>query len=338
MAVVDLLGQITKSVNSLVKLDPTWADQQQMVDDLTYRIQDLAGFVRDYSESIDFNPARLQEIEERLVLIFNLKRKYGSSIEEILAFGRKAETELEAISHNEERIEQLREIEEELRHEIGQQALALSQARRDASQSLAEGVIVQLADLRMEKSEFSVDLRWVEAADGVYVDSGKDGLKTLACDETGIDQVEFLISPNPGEPLKPLTKVASGGETSRVMLALKTVLATADETPTLIFDEIDQGIGGRVGGVVGQKLWGLAHNGKHQVLVVTHLPQIAGYAECHYHVEKQMSKDRTQTGIRILANEERVDELAQMLGSLSDSTRQSAREIIDEAAIAKIDN
>jgi DNA repair protein RecN (Recombination protein N) len=334
-SIVDSLGQAVRIVNNLAKLDPTWAEQRQMVDNLVYQVEDLATFVRDYNESIDFNPTRLQEIEERLNLIFSLKRKYGNSVEEIIDFGRRARAELENISHSEERIETLRETEEELRHKIGRLALDLSQARRQAAKALADDVMAQLADLGMEKADFTIEFNWAEAADGVYVDTGEEGVLSLACDERGIDRVEFLIAPNPGEALKPLVKVASGGETSRIMLALKTVLVTADETPTLIFDEIDQGIGGRVGGKVGQKLWGLSHGGKHQVLCVTHLPQIAGYAEAHYHVTKQVVGERTQTGIRTLAGDDRIDELAQMLGTLSDSTRQSAREILSEGAAVK---
>ena len=336
-SVADMLGQVSKLANSLAKLDQTWAEKREMVENLTYQVEDLAGFVRDYSESIDFNPSRLQEIEERLGLIFSLKRKYGNSVEEVIAFGRKAEAELENISHNEEHIERLREEEEKLRRAIGKQALALSQARKKAAKTLAGEAVTQLADLNMEKADFSVDMQWVETPDGVYVDTGgRDGLKTVACDEQGIDRIEFLISPNPGEGLKPLAKVASGGETSRIMLALKTVLATADEAPILIFDEIDQGIGGRIGGKVGQKLWGLTHNGNHQVLCVTHLPQIAGYAEQHYHVTKQIADGRTQTEVNTLSGNRQVDELAQMLGALSNSTRQSAREILDAAAALKV--
>lgn len=334
-SITDLLGQVAKAVSNLAKLDPTWAEQRQMVDTLTYQIEDLATFVRDYNDSIDFNPGRLQEIEERLSLIFMLKRKYGSTVEEIIEFGSRAEAELESISHNEERIEELREVEESLRHEIGRQALALSRARRQAAEKLSAEVVTQLADLRMERANLNVDIRWSEAPDGVYVETGEGEVKTVACDESGIDRVEFLISPNPGEPLKPLIKIASGGETSRIMLGLKTVLATADETPTLIFDEIDQGIGGRIGGIVGNKLWGLAHRGNHQVLCVTHLPQIAGYAECHYHVDKYVADNRTHTSVRTLSGDEQVDELAQMLGGLSESTRESARELLTEATTTK---
>jgi DNA repair protein RecN (Recombination protein N) len=335
-SVLDSLGQVARLVSNLSKMDQTWTEQHQMIENLTYQVEDLASFIRDYSEGIDFSPARLQEIEERLGLIFSLKRKYGSTVEEIIEFGRRAEVELETITHNEEHIGLLREQETALRHKIGRQAASLSEKRRQAAHSLASQVEGQLADLRMEKAEFKIDIQWAESPDGVFVEFGNEDFRSVACDEQGIDRVEFKISPNPGEPAKPLAKIASGGETSRIMLALKTVLATADETPTLIFDEIDQGIGGRIGGKVGHKLWGLTHNGGHQVLCVTHLPQIAGYAELHYHVDKQIANDRTQTNVRTLANDEQVDELAQMLGALSKSTRDSARDILSEAAAAKV--
>jgi DNA repair protein RecN (Recombination protein N) len=334
LAAIDLLGQTSRLIDNLVKLDSSLAEQSQLIDGLADQVQDLAGTLRDYSESIDFDPARLQEIEERLSLIFNLKRKYGQTVEEVIAFGERAQAELETISHSEERIEELREAEEELRHKIGTMALALSQARHQAGQTLAKGVLTQLADLGMEEADFAVEIKWADGPDGVYVET-EDGLQTLACDERGIDRVEFLITPNPGEPLKPLVKVASGGETSRIMLALKTVLAVADETPTLIFDEIDQGIGGRVGGVVGRKLWKLASRGDHQALCVTHLPQNAGYADIHYHVTKHVTEGRTQTNVGSLAGDDQVSELAQMLGALSDSTLESAREILGEAATVK---
>jgi DNA repair protein RecN (Recombination protein N) len=334
-AVTDLLGQAARVAGNLAKVDETWQQQSQLVDELLYQLEDLGSTVRDYSESIDFNPIRLQEVEERLGLIYNLKRKYGNSIAEIILFGEKAQAELDTLSHSEERIQELQQQEEALRHKIGQLALALSQARRQAGQTLADGIIAQLADLGMAQADFAVEISWADDPDGVYVAIGDEQVRALACDERGIDRVEFLISPNPGETLKPLVKVASGGETSRIMLALKTVLAVADETPTLIFDEIDQGIGGRVGGVVGRKLWGLAHEGEHQVLCVTHLPQIAGYGDAHYHVAKQVEDQRTKTGVRTLAGDERVEELAQMLGTPSDSTRQSAREILSQAAASQ---
>lgn len=331
----DLLGQAARLAGNLARLDDTWTGHLQTVNDLVYQLEDLGATVRDYSENIDFNPARLQEVEERLGLIYNLKRKYGNSIEEIIEFGQKAQAELDTLSHSEERIETLREQEEELRHRVGQLALELSAARRNAAGVLSANVMAQLADLGMEQAEFAVDITWADDPEGVYIQTEQGDTRTLACDERGIDRIEFLIAPNPGEPLKPLVKIASGGETSRIMLALKTSLAAVDDTPTLIFDEIDQGIGGRVGGVVGLKLWELAHRGGHQVLCVTHLPQIAGYADAHYHVAKVVAGERTQTGVSQLAGEARVEELAQMLGAPSDSTRQSAREILSHAAAAQ---
>jgi DNA repair protein RecN (Recombination protein N) len=269
-------------------------------------------------------------VEERLSLIYGLKRKYGNSIDEILAFGERAQSELESITHSEERIEELREEQEALRHSIGRMAAELSQARQAAGELLASEVEAQLGDLGMEGARFAADLTWQEDPEGVYI-----GERILACDERGVDRTEFLIAPNIGEGLKPLVKVASGGETSRLMLALKTVLSTADETPTLIFDEIDQGIGGRIGGVVGRKLWGLtrADGLQHQVLCVTHLPQIAGYADAHFQVEKGINEQRTTTRVRVLNVDDRVEELAVMLGTPSDGTRRSAQEILEEALV-----
>ncbi len=331
----DLLGQVSRLFSQLTKLDYTIAEKTELMDNLNYQVEELAEFMRNYNEAIDFSPNRLQEVEERIHLIFNLKRKYGNSIAEILEFAEKANLELENISHSEERIIELRQIDERLRHEIGRLGLALSKERQRAGQDLAQGIVNHLADLGMEHTQFVVDVQWKDDTMGAYVTEGL-AVKTVAFDERGLDRIEFLISPNPGEPLKPLAKIASGGETSRLMLALKTVLASADDTPTLIFDEIDQGIGGRIGSVVGRKLWQLSDQGNHQVLCVTHLPQIAGYADAHYHVSKQIIGERTHTTVRILRNDEQVKELAYMLGTLSDNTLASAREILSEAAGVKV--
>jgi DNA repair protein RecN (Recombination protein N) len=332
MPAADLLGQVERALNQLAKIDPSLEEQVGLAESLTIQVGELARTLHDYQESVEFSPTRLSQVEERLSLIYSLKHKYGHSIEEVMAFGELAQAELDSISHSEERIEELREEEEKLRHIIGSMAADLSQARREAGEQLASEVEMQLGDLSMEGARFAADIAWTEDPNGVYV-----GEQTLACDERGIDRIEFLIAPNVGEGLKPLVKVASGGETSRLMLALKTVLSTADETPTLIFDEIDQGIGGRVGSVVGRKLWGLTQaNGlAHQVLCVTHLPQIAGYADSHFHVEKGVSRQRTTTRVRVLKKTDRLEELAIMLGTPSDGTRRSAQEILEEAATVR---
>ncbi len=322
----DLLGEMARALSSLLRIDDSTQEISDLAESIVYQLEDLAGQLQTYAEGIEFSPERLQEVEERLGLIYLLKRKYGDSIEEILAFGKQAQAELDSISHSEERIEKLQARETELRRELGVLAAELSAARREAGDTLARGVETELQALGMARTQFFVNLERTPAEDGVFV-----GDETFACDETGIDRVEFLIAPNPGEPLKPMVKIASGGETSRLMLALKTVLARADDTPTLIFDEIDQGIGGRIGGVVGKKLSGLAHNTDHQVLCITHLPQIAAFGDTHFHVRK-MVNDRTTTTVTPLTGEARVEELAQMLGTLSDTTRQSAREMLADAA------
>ncbi len=334
-SVVDLLGQANRVFNQLIKLDDSIANQLDLFESIADQVEQLGEFLRDYNEEIEFQPRRLQEVEERLALIFSLKRKYGDSIEEILAYGEEARAKLDSISHSEERIEALQKQAETLRHSIGKLAMQLSAARRKAGAEMSQTIVRELADLGMPHTQFAVDVQWKDDPNGVYVVDFDKKPRTVAFDDKGIDRVEFLISPNPGEALKPLIKVASGGETSRVMLALKTALASADDTPTLIFDEIDQGIGGRVGGVVGQKLWQLSSNGRHQVLCVTHLPQIAGFADLHYHVRKRVVKQRTMTGVEQLTNEQQVDELAQMLGTLSDTTRASAREILSQATMVK---
>ncbi|HET89302.1 MAG TPA: DNA repair protein RecN [Chloroflexi bacterium] len=362
-AVMDLLGVTLRALEGLARIDSTLEPQVQMAESATYQIEELCRILREYQEQIEYNPQRLQTVEERLVLIRRLQRKYGSTIPDVLAYAEQAALELNSITHSEERITQLQEEEKQLLTQLGQLAVELSQQRREAARQLAAGVETELADLRMEGARFGVQFEWREDPTGAPVDALAPDLWTcvssvdlgqpdaspsppgpsrrIAFDATGIDHVEFLIAPNPGEPLKPLVKIASGGETSRLMLALKTVLSRADETPTLVFDEIDQGIGGRVGGTVGAKLWGLAaetqpENLRHQVLCVTHLPQLAGFGDAHFHVEKQVeqtiSGQRTVTRVRRLAGDAQVKELAHMMGGNSEAARRSAEEILEQVA------
>jgi DNA repair protein RecN (Recombination protein N) len=267
-------------------------------------------------------------VEDRFALLHSLQRKYGDSIEEVLAYAERARQELDVIEHSEERIAELEAEEERLLREIGRVGAELSQRRREAGERLAAGIEAELEALSMARARFGVDLAWRKVEDGAYVEGQR-----VAFDSTGLDRVEFLVAPNVGEPLKPLVRIASGGETSRLMLALKTVLAQADRTPTLIFDEIDAGIGGRVGSVVGRKLWGLTvgDGGKvrdHQVLCVTHLPQLASYGDWHFRVQKGIVGERTVTDVQSLAGEAREQELAGMLGTVTDRTQASAREML----------
>jgi DNA repair protein RecN (Recombination protein N) len=329
---IDLLSQAVHSLTDLEKIDPTLKEQRQVAEEASYQLEDLARSLRAYRDSIEFNPARLRQVEERLDLIYSLKRKYGDSIAEILAFGEAAQRELDGITHSEERVEELRTREAELLRQIGAWAARLSAQRRATGEQLGKAIEAELKDLGMEGARFGVAIEQKEAEDGAWV-----GDRRYAFDTSGIDRVEFLIAPNVGEPLKSLIKIASGGETSRLMLALKTVLTAADRTPTLIFDEIDAGIGGRAGGVVGQKLWSLTTaispgDTGHQVLCVTHLPQLAGYGDVHFKVDKGVVGERTLTMVQQLTDEERVEELASMLGTATKVTRRSAQELLERVS------
>jgi DNA repair protein RecN (Recombination protein N) len=325
----DLLGQAVESVEELAQIDPSLMDLHEEAQALLEQVSDMARRLRLYGEQVESNPSRLDEVEERLALIKGLKRKYGETIEAMLQFASQARQELDSITHAEARLQQLQAARQEQLVRIGQLGQTLSSERRQAAKQLAEAVERQLTDLQMSGAEFEVELKWQPDPNGAPVESD-----TVRFGPKGLDQVEFLVAPNPGEGLKPLVKIASGGETSRLMLALKGVLATADETPTLIFDEIDQGIGGRVGAVVGQKLWSLAQN--HQVLCITHLPQLAAFGDRQFKVMKQVTGNRTETGVIQLDLEARVAELAVMLGGESDPNLTSAQALLDQAEAAKV--
>lgn len=326
----DRLGQAAVALSRLVKIDSTMAEPAALAESLSVQAEELARTLRHYRESVEFSPARLNEVETRLQVLNTLKRKYGGSIEAVLAWAEKAQTELDTITHSEARVEALRAEEDALLHEVGAMAEKLTAARVTAAEALAAQVVAELDALRMGQTQFEVSIVQQEDPDGAYV-----GERRLAFDATGVDQVEFLVSANPGEPLRPLAKVASGGEASRLMLALKTVLSRADQTPTLIFDEIDQGIGGRIGAVVGEKLWSLTAG--HQVLVITHLAQLASFGDAHFRAHKQAQKGRTITTVEVLDGAARVAEIMAMLGAETESAHQNAAELLEMAERVKED-
>jgi DNA repair protein RecN (Recombination protein N) len=330
LSAVDQLNQVAVLLGKLVAIDPDLKAEADLAETLSTQVQELVFAISNYVDEVEYEPGRLDEVEERLELILSLQRRLGvASLDAILAYAKKATAELETLENSEERLAELQAQEEKLLHSVGEVGVRISQLRQAAGAKLAKAIVTELGDLRMGKAVFEVSVLHHDDSNGCYV-----GERRLKFDEMGIDDVEFMMSANPGEPLRPLAKVASGGEAARIMLALKRVLTQADQTPTLIFDEIDQGIGGRVGSVVGEKLWGLT--GQHQVLVVTHLAQLAGFADRHYRVEKRVEGKRTVTMITPLLDEdERVIELAAMLGTSGDSGRQSARELIFEAQTHK---
>ena len=320
--ITELLGQVVEALHGLSRIDSTTEELYGQAKSDLASLQDLALELQNYTESIEFNPRLLDRIEERIDLLNRLKRKYGSTIEAVIEFCEKARIELDSITHAEERLEELADEEQTLLTELSGKAGLLNEQRRGAASELGRLVENELNDLRMENARFAVEIGTRPDEAGLFLPNGS----RVAFDSKGYDQVEFLVETNPGEGFKPLVKVASGGETSRLMLALKNVLAKADRVPTLIFDEIDQGIGGRVGMVVGEKLWTLSR--QHQVMCITHLPQLAAYGDQHYKVTKQVQDGRTLTAVVPQVGRDRRDELAQMLGPVGEGTLQSVDEIL----------
>jgi DNA repair protein RecN (Recombination protein N) len=331
---LDQLSDAQHSLNELVRLDKNMAEYADSLAEAIYQLEDVASSISSYEADIEDNPRRLAEIEERLDLISKFKRKYGATVEDILKHAAANQAELEKIVNRDKMIYKLQKQDGQFRRNIGTLAQKLSQRRYEAAQRLARAMEEQLNDLNMRRARFQVAIEQIADQQGVPASINGQAETFYACDQTGIDRVQFLIAPNPGEPFKPLTKIASGGETSRLMLALKTILARADTTPTLIFDEIDSGISGRSGQAVGEKLWQLTRD--HQVICVTHLPQIASFANTHYNVSKQIFDNRTVTIVNELRPEQRARELAHIMGgNVTELSIKSAQEMLDRTNLWK---
>jgi DNA repair protein RecN (Recombination protein N) len=334
---LDLLGVALREMEALVQLDPTLVPQRELLGSVSDQVEDLSHALRVYRDGLDLDPRRLREVEERLIRIRELERKYGPTVEEVLAARERAEEEMAGLSQSEVQLEGLREEEEALLRELGELAGRLSASRQEAAERLGQAIEETMADLNMEGTTFAVQISREQDPSGLWVEgelpfpSGR-----YAFQDTGIDQVEFFISPNPGEEPRPLVRVASGGESSRLLLAVKSILSQADATPVLIFDEIDAGVGGRSGHVVGEKLWELARH--HQVICITHLPQIAAYADVHFSIGKVVQDGRTLTQVAHLEGRGLVEELAVMLGgpNVSAAHRESARQIWEQARQRRI--
>lgn len=331
---LDQLRVAQRSISELARLDSNLQEYENSLSEAVYALEDVAANVSSYEADIEDDPRRLADIEERLDLIARLKRKYGVTVEEILQHMVEDQAELDSIINRDEIIARLQQQDNQIRRDIGIIAQQLSTRRQESAQHLSTSMEEQLDDLNMKRARFSVEIVQVPDAQGVPASIDGQPEQYYTCDLTGIDRVQFLIAPNPGEPFKPLTKIASGGETSRLMLALKTILTSADATPTLIFDEIDAGISGRSGQIVGEKLWMLTRN--HQVICVTHLPQIAAFADTHYNVNKQIFDNRTMTLVNELRPEQRVREIAQIMGgSVTDFSMKSAEEMLARSYLWK---
>ena len=324
-AATDLIGQAAQALAALAKIDAGQSDLANQAEVMLDTLSDVIHELRNYLEEIEFNPKRLEDVEERLDLIHSLTRKYGGNIPAVISYGTDSKKQLETITGAADRIAELEMQEAKMLEKLSKQGNTLSEKRKSAATTMGKGIEIELDDLRMASAQFGVDFQTKPDPNGIPL---ADGTR-IAFDQNGIDRVEFLVAPNPGEGLKPLAKIASGGETSRLMLGLKNVMARADEVPSLIFDEIDQGIGGRVGMVVGHKLWNLSRS--HQVFCVTHLPQLAVFGDQHYQVQKLVDKGRTLTRVEPLEGEARLLELSQMLGEVGEGTLRSAHELLQTA-------
>ena len=300
---------------------------------------DLRRALRVYRDGLEEDPERLEAVSLRLDRIARLRRKYGERLEDVLTYGENAGRRLAELASSEQSVEALSARERELSARIAESALALSLARRATAGALVRAIARELEGLRMGGAMLSVGFACEDDPVGVVVplpdyevvitdrDGPDDGEgHARAFSESGVDRVEFLASFNHGESPRPLAAVASGGETSRFLLALTTVLGTAAEPRVVVFDEVDEGVGGRAGSLVGDALARLA--GRHQVLCITHLPQVAAFAGRHYVVTKQTDGDRSWSDIREVVGEERVEELAAMLGTVSEATRAAARDLL----------
>ena len=297
------LGSIRKArsvMSHIAEIDQSLSEAGGRLESAFFELEDIADTVRDYASNMAFDPGRLEECETRLAQIHKLEKKYGATVAEVIQYAEQAKEEIERLSDADAHREELsRRISEE-EQELYRSAQELSKERKAAATTLQGGIEEILKTLAMSKAEFSVQVEQKQSSRGRPV-----------CGPTGIDKVAFMISPNPGEPLKPLTSIASGGEISRVMLAIKSVLAASDTVSTLVFDEIDTGVGGEVAVAIGDHLSGLA--GHTQVLAITHLASIAARADRHVRIEKHLSETRTVVGAQALVEEERVEEIARML-------------------------
>jgi len=326
----DLVAQAILALRHSVDPIGALSTHVDVLEESAAKLSEAARDIRAYAETVEGNPTRLQEVEDRLETVRRLKRKYGDTEEAVLAFGAEAQQKLDVYDTSDEHRTEVEADRESLRARAGEQAWELSLLRRVAAVQLAGEAEAQLADLGMERVGFEATISQRATEDGVPCPDGRQ----YDFDLTGIDVVEFMVETNPGEGMKPLSRIASGGETSRLMLALICALRSGSGVPTLIFDEIDSGIGGRASEVIGRKLWVLG--GAAQVLCVTHLPQIAAYADRHFRVQKAVAEERTFAGAQVLERTERGEELAEMLGGTrNDEIYGAARHMLEAADATK---
>ncbi|MEB1806533.1 MAG: DNA repair protein RecN [Bacillaceae bacterium] len=310
---LDWIHNALSHAEEAAEIDPKLKKLVETVSSCYYLLEEASFSLSHQFEHLEFDPNRLEMIETRLNEISFLKKKYGTTVDEILEYAAKVEDELDTLVNKEDRIQSLQNELDALRLDLEVEANALSAIRKETALQLSDAVHQQLQALYMEKTKFTIEMNKIP-----------NGRFT----EDGVDTAEFYISPNPGEPLKPLSKVASGGEISRIMLAMKTIFSTGQGVTSLIFDEVDTGVSGRVAQAIAEKIYQIAS--KSQVLCITHLPQVAAMADQHLYISKQQIEERTKTNVRQLTNEEKVHEVARMISGVevTELTKEHANELL----------
>ncbi len=327
-AVSEILASAEKDLLDLQKIDRSFEKLYEQCNQAQVLVEDLSQSLQHYARNVTFDAGRLEEIRQRMVTLNGLKKKYGGSLNTVIEMAKKLKAELYLVDNLDQEIDELSDRLHENRQELARLCLKTHHRRRETAEALDKSVVDKLAQLGMSRAIFETKIDQNETSTEPYIDM--DGNRVQAF-RNGCDLVEFLMSTNPGESVKPLAKIASGGEISRIMLALKTLLADADQVPVLIFDEIDNGVSGRIAQIVGLNLRLLAAS--HQVICITHLPQIASMSQHHYLVEKEQSESKTRTTIRKLDKEESINQVARLIGgeTVSRIHIQSALELIEEA-------
>ena len=312
----DLIANAGRTLQEMAELDAESEALLEQQSQLNEQFAELANAVEDYAERLSLDPEQMRQVEERYNLVQTLKRKYGNTLDAVIEFGAKAADRLAKLESRDEELAKLKEEIDKLDQTIQTLGQAMSESRKQVAPKLVEEAERQLNDLGFLQSRFDVEI----------VDPSELGQAPTPISRSGFDQIEFLFAPNPGEPFKPLKSIASSGEMARVMLALKTVLASQDSIPILVFDEVDANVGGETAAVVGQKMRQIG--AKRQVLCITHLAPVAAAGAAHYLVEKEVAEGRTITNVLPLSDQGRVDELMRMLGGGGDAARQHAEELL----------
>lgn len=318
------LKEVQSQIREIKKIDAGLKLADKDIDDSFITLQEAALTLRDYGKNLFFDAQRLALIDERLELLSRLKRKHGGSLESVLRRKQEIEEDLNRVSSIEEELEKLGREEDKIKDDLRRKALRLSQIRKQAAKKLQEAVNKEIHELNMPNASFYVHFNKCAADKSVEL-----------FEQTGGDEIEFYLEANKGEESKPLNSIASGGELSRIILALKNVLSRTGSVASIVFDEVDNGIGGAVAEIVGRKLKAVSAN--HQIICITHLPQIACFGDSHLQVSKKVTKGRTSTVVQELDDEQKVEEISRMLGgvNVTETTRKHAREMIKESKASK---